>query len=111
MSYEALEGRVGELEAEVNKIGREQARQGERQGRMQADLGEVADGVKKLLERDARRPEALNFRQVAITCSGLAAMAVVGWWLIGQAPAVRELEKRMDYAEWKYGWSARIDDK
>ncbi|HRN84534.1 MAG TPA: hypothetical protein PK857_06910 [Hyphomicrobium sp.] len=88
MSQQALEQRVGELETG-------QARQEVRLGRIESDVGKITSGVEKLLERDARRPQALTWQAVAATCVGMAAVAVVGWWLIETAPAVRAIDDKV----------------
>lgn len=91
----SLEDRVGSLEISS-------ARHGEQLGRLSADLssvrasvGEVGTDVKALLQREARKPPSLTFQTVALTCSAIGAIAAVGWWLIGTAPAVVELRDRM----------------
>jgi hypothetical protein len=88
MSQETLESRVGEVE-------REQARQGAKLDHLTREVGDVSAGVKTLLERDARRPQAMTWQTIVATCGGLAAVAFVGWWLIGTAPAVQSLDKRL----------------
>lgn len=96
MSHAVLEERVGQVEQAQSRLGLEQARQGERLGRIEKDVGDVSAGVKQLLEREARRPESLNGRTIAATCAGVASVAVVVWWLIGTAPAVLDIGKRLD---------------
>lgn len=98
-----------ELDERVGLLEREQARQGERLSRIETDVGKVVSGMEKLLERDARRGEALSFKSVAVTCSSLAAIAVVVWWLIDTAPSVRALEKRVDRMQWQYGWTGSVE--
>lgn len=88
MSQQALEQRVGELETG-------QARQEVRLGRIESDVGKIGTGVEKLLERDARRPQAMSWATVVGACGGIATVAVVGWWLIGSSPAVRELHDKI----------------
>lgn len=83
-----IEDRVGALE-------REQARQGERLGRIETDISDTKDGTNKLLERDAKRPPSLTWQAIAVTCGGLGSVAAVVWWLIGSSPAVVDLEKRL----------------
>jgi hypothetical protein len=107
-----IEERVGQLE-------REQARQGERLGRMEADLGKTAAGVERLLERDAKRPSAVTGQTIVATCAGLGVVAGVVWWLIGSSPAVQELDRRLTRLddpevgrvpriEKELGWTPRI---
>lgn len=91
----SLEDRVGQVE-------REQVRQGEQLGRLSAELGavrtsvaDVGTDVKKLLEREARRPGVPTLQTVAVTCAALASIAGVVWWLIGTSPAVQELQVRL----------------
>lgn len=47
------------------------------------------------IERDLRRPEALTWRALAAVCGGALTIALVGNWLIAQAPAVQELGRRV----------------
>ena len=81
--------------------------------RIEGDLRDVGTGVKTLLERDARRPEALSWAKVAGTA--ITTLTILGGlaWLVGAAvehsAAVVSLKERMDHAEWKYGWTGRID--
>lgn len=96
MSQNSLDTRVADVE-------REMARQGERQVRMEtklehhdAKLGEIGNGVKMLLERDAKRPQAISWGAIASACGGIVAIAAVGWWLIGSSPAIVDLQKRVD---------------
>ena len=91
------------LEERVGQVEREQVRQGEQLGRLSAELGavdkrvgDVGADVKLLLGRDAARPPALTFQVVAITCASLGSIAAVVWWLIGSAPAVVEMGRRLD---------------
>jgi hypothetical protein len=100
MSQELLEGRVGEVE-------REQARQGERLGRIESDVGKIGTGVERLLERDAKRPQALSWGTIAATAGGLIGVAAVGWWLIGTSPAVQDLRERI--ADVKAALDRRVD--
>lgn len=92
MSQAVLEERVGLLE-------REQARQGEQLGQVRSEVSKVAAGVDKLLDREARRPDAMTGRTVAATLLTTGAVvSMVGafvWWLIAQSPAVTDLEKRV----------------
>lgn len=84
------------LEERVGQVEREQVRQGAELAAMRGQVTDVGLDVKKLLEREARRPTPLTFQVVAITCSSLAGIAAVVWWLIGNAPAVQDLTRRVD---------------
>lgn len=107
------------MEERLGAVEREQARQGERIGRMEVDLSKVSTGVDKLLDRDAKRPQPMTFATIAATCVSIGAVAGVVWWLIGSAPAVVDMGKRLDRLddpdigrvtrlEREAGWSARI---
>lgn len=115
MSVETVDERLGAVE-------REQARQGERMGRIEGDLSKVSSGVEKLLERDAMRPQPMTLTTIAATCSAAIAIGAVVWWLIGAAPAVQSLERRIDRlddpdigrvtrVEKELGWAARVTRK
>lgn len=107
-----MEERVGELE-------REQARQGAELRHMRQDLegvGKSVDGVamdvKTLLQREAGRKEPMSLPAVVKTVATTLGLAAGCWYLIGgvveHSPAVVQLKERMDHAEWKHGWAARI---
>ncbi len=106
MSAEALEIRGGEVE-------REQARQGQELRNISDKVSDIGSGVKSLLERDAKRPHAMTWKE--FTAGVVTTLTIAGgmWWavsgLVEHSPAVVQLEKRMDQAEWKYGWAARVD--
>ncbi|WP_414462969.1 hypothetical protein [Hyphomicrobium sp. DY-1] len=106
MSAEALEARVGAVE-------REQAIQGERLTRIEHDGARTLSAVEKLVERDARRPHGLTWKEffagfgTALTLGGGLWWAVTGF--VEHSPAVVQLERRMDQAEWKAGWAVRVD--
>jgi hypothetical protein len=92
----SIDDRVGSLE-------RETARHGEQLNRVSAEIGhvrgavsDVGTDVRKLLEREAKRPGMPTVQTVALTCAGLGSIAGVVWWLIAQSPAVIDLVKRMD---------------
>lgn len=85
-----------ELRGRVDKIERVQERFGARLEHVEKTVDKVAVGVDRLLERDARRPEALTWRAIAAVCGGAVTIALVGHWLIAQAPAVQELGRRVD---------------
>ncbi|MGL4397648.1 MAG: hypothetical protein ACRCS9_13995 [Hyphomicrobium sp.] len=106
MSNQILEERVGKLETG-------QARQEERLGRIETDVAKAATGIEKLLEREARRPEPVSFRHITATlataAATIAALVTFVWWFVAVSPAVTSLEKRLDHAEWKHGWAAKVD--
>lgn len=62
---------------------------------MERQIDEIVAGVKKLVERDAARPEGLSLKTIAATCGGLGAIAIVVWWLISTAPVILELRERV----------------
>lgn len=99
VSHQVLEERVARLESDV--------------GHMRDDLRGVSDGVQKLLERDARRPQALSWGQigaaVVTTLSIMGGLWMLGTGIVEHSPAVVSLKERMDHAEWKYGWIAKVD--
>jgi hypothetical protein len=106
MSHEVLEERVGKLETE-------QARQGQELRNISDKVSDVASGVKSLLDRESKRPHGVTWREFF---AGIMTAVTIGgglWWtvsgLVEHSPAVVELNKRMDQAEWKYGWAARVD--
>lgn len=106
MSAEALEARVGQVE-------REQAIQGERLTRIEHDGARTLSAVEKLVERDARRPHGLTWKEFIAGVITTLTVLGSGWWavsgLVEHSPAVVDLNRRMDQAEWKYGWTARVD--
>lgn len=90
----SIEDRVGALE-------RETARHGTKLEQLATDVREIGGGVKTLLEREARRPEPMNLKMIAGTASAVAAIAVVGWWLVENSPSIQALKERV----------TRLDDK
>lgn len=92
-----------EISDRVGQLEQEQARHGERLRQVAGEVADVREAVrgvgtdvKQLLEREAHRPEALSWRTIAATCGSLVAVAYVVWWLIGSAPAVVDLGRRLD---------------
>jgi len=85
----SLEDRVGQVEQVV-------ARQGAKLEAIEGYVHKIGRGVETLLERDAKRPAAVTFQTVAITCAALASIAGVVWWLIGTSPAVTDLRDRVN---------------
>ena len=96
MSHVVLEERVGKVEQTQAEQGRVQARHGEKLDRMERDISDVAVGVKQLLDREHARPDGLTAKTIAATCGSLVAVAYVMWWLIGSAPSVVSLDRRLD---------------
>lgn len=88
MTQELIDSRVGKVETE-------QARQGERLDRMESDIHNIGEGVKTLLDRDAKRPDGMTWKSIAATCGGLLAVAVVVAAIIELSPSVRDLDKRL----------------
>lgn len=84
----SIEDRVGALE-------RETARHGTQLEQLRTDVREVAGGVKTLIDREARRPEPISLKVLAGTASAVAAVAVVFWWLIENAPAITDIKARL----------------
>lgn len=106
-------------EQRLSDVEREQVRQGERLGRIESDVGKIGSGVERLLERDAKRPQAVTFQAATGACIGVAAIAAVVWWLIGNAPAVQDLDRRLSKlddpevgrvtrVEKELGWQPRV---
>lgn len=87
-----LEDRVGSVERTVERFD-------VRLGHVERGVEDVGHGVRQLLERDARRPDALTFRTVGVTLlstgSIVAMMAAFTWWLIAASPAVQDLDRRV----------------
>lgn len=94
MSLEQLEGRVGKVE-------REQARQGEQLDHLTKVVDKTASGVERLLDREARRGEPMSLKLLAAVASSIAAIAIVGWWLIEHSPALVEIKGRVTKIEWR----------
>ncbi len=88
--------RVGLVERDLSQVKVEQARQGTELTAMRGQLGDVAIGVRKLVEGDARRGPPVSVVTVLATLGSIGAAAGVVWWLIGTAPAVVDLARRMD---------------
>jgi hypothetical protein len=84
----SIEDRVGEVE-------REQARQGVELASLRGQVSEVGSDVKKLLAQEAGRPTPLTGMTILATLGSLGAAAGVVWWLIGNAPAVQDLDRRL----------------
>lgn len=106
MSQEVLEERVGKVELEL-------ARQGDRLTRMESDGTKTLQIVERMAERDARRPEGLTWKQFGAGVASTIGTALLFWaavnGLIDHSQAIVDLTKRMDQAEWKYGWAARVE--
>lgn len=106
MSQETFEQRLISVE-------KEQASQGQQLASLSRDVGAIGSDVKQLLARDAGRPDGLTGPKIAATA--ITTLTLLGglWLLVSglveHSPAVVELGKRMDQAEWKYGWAARVE--
>lgn len=88
--------RLTRVERDLAGVQTEQARQGVELASLRGQVSEVGSDVKQLLAREAKRPPQLTLQVVAVTCAGIASIAGVVWWLIGTAPAVVDLARRMD---------------
>lgn len=113
MSDATMEARLGAVEIE-------QARQGGELRHLRQDLegvGRSVEGVaadvKTLLQREASRRNPPSLATVLATAGTTLGVLAACWYLaagvIEHAPAVVSLTKRMDHAEWKHGWAARIE--
>ncbi len=99
MSQQLIEERVGTLE-------REQARQGAKLDHLSGTVDDVKGQNVAVLAGIAelkQRGQGLSWRAiggtVAGTAAGLISVAIVGWWLIGSAPAVRDLKDEASAAK------------
>lgn len=92
----SLEERVGRTEDELRRQGERLAQVSTELGSVQRAVTDVGTDVKQLLAREARRPTPLTGATILVTLGSLGAAAGVVWWLIGNAPAVQELGRRMD---------------
>jgi hypothetical protein len=95
----SLEERVGKVEGDLGSLKIEQAKHGIELRNLRADVSDVGAGVKQLLEREVYRPHAITPKALAVAASGLLAIGAVASWLIGSAPAVQGLDKRIDGVE------------
>jgi len=106
MSQQVLEERVGTLE-------REQVRQGERLSRIEADGSKTLAAVEKLVERESKRPEGITWSQFGAGALSMLTLCAALWWtvngLVEHSEAVVQINKRLDHAEFKYGWAARVE--
>lgn len=107
------------IDERVAKVELEQAKHGIELRNLRADVSDVGAGVKQLLERETQRPHAITGKALAAAAAGLLAIGTVGAWLIGVAPAVQDLSRRLDklddrdtgrvtLIEKELGWSPRI---
>lgn len=85
----SLEDRVGHLEVASAQLRTEV-------GAIKLSVADVGSDVKRLLDREARRPTPVTGATVLMTLGSIGAAAGVIWWLIGNAPAVQDLTRRMD---------------
>ena len=90
---------MSELETRVGAVERDLVRQGEQLSQVRAEVRVVGEGVNRLLDRDAKRPDAITSRTVATTliAAGTIVTMLGGftWWLIAHSPAVASLEQRL----------------
>lgn len=90
---------MSEIETRVGAVERDLVRQGEQLSQVRSEVRVVGEGVNRLLERDAKRPDALTGRTVAATL--IAAGTIVSmlgaftWWLIAMSPSMTGLERRV----------------
>lgn len=83
------------IEDRVGAIERETARHGAQIAQLSTDVKEIGSGVKTLLQQEARRPEPINLKVAAGVCSALAAIAIVGWWLVEHSPSIQDIKLRL----------------
>lgn len=99
-----LDDRVGRLEETTQKFSADLRIMSNEIMGVKADVHKINDGVARLLEREARRPDALTGKTIIATLIATGTtIGMVGtfvWWLIAASPAVGVLESRM----------TRIDD-
>lgn len=91
----SVEERVSKVEDGLSRLSSEVRVQGHDIAGLKADTSKIGAGVERLLERDAKRPQAMTWQTVVATCAGLGVVAGVGWWLIGSSPAVQDLDRRL----------------
>jgi len=91
-----IDERVGHVEREQARQGQELRHVSSELGSVKASVSDVGHDVKKLLEREARRPAPMSVVTVVATLGSIGAAAGVVWWLIGNSPAVQDLGRRMD---------------
>jgi hypothetical protein len=95
MSQEQLEARVGKVEDSITSLTSDVRVVAHDQAALRGEVSKIGAGVDELLKRDARRPQAMTWQTIGGTCGGLVAIAAVVWWLIGAAPVVQDLDKRL----------------
>lgn len=69
--------------------------------------GKLMTAIHGLEQREAKRGQAWDFKTAATVCGGLAAIAVVGWWLIATSPVIEELKGAQRTLEGRIG---KLDD-
>jgi len=113
MSQAILEDRVGTLEDRVGELKMEQVRQGERLGRIETDGGKTLAAVEKLVERERKRPDGITWSQFGAGALSMLTLCAALWWtvngLVEHSEAVVQINKRLDHAEFKYGWATRVE--
>ena len=92
MTDEIIQKRIGGLE-------QRQARTEERIEHIETAVNETKDGVRVLLDRDARRPEPANIRMVLVTLVAMiglvGSVAGMSWWFIEHSPSVTQVTRRV----------------
>lgn len=99
MSQEHLESRVADVERGQAQLSADVRMLSHDVAGIKGDLGRVSDGVGRLLERDARRPDALTWKTIGASI-GLVlvlggGLATFVWWMVGASPSVRTIEDRL----------------
>lgn len=106
MSQEALEDRVRSVE-------QEQTRQGQELRNISDKVSDIGSGVKSLLERESKRPDGITWSQFGAGALSMLTLCAALWWtvngLVEHSEAVVQINKRLDHAEFKYGWAARVE--
>lgn len=106
MSQEALEDRVRSVE-------QEQTRQGQELRNISDKVSDIGSGVKSLLERESKRPEGITWSQFGAGALSMLTLCAALWWtvngLVEHSEAVVQINKRLDHAEFKYGWATRVE--
>lgn len=99
MSQTELEGRVGKVEDGLARLSADVRVLAHDQVGLKEQVGEIGQGVKQLLDRDAKRPDALTGKTILATLitTGAAVTMLTGfvWWMIASAPAVQDLDRRV----------------
>lgn len=91
MSQIKIEERVGALEGDVSRLRTDVALLGDRVADVKSQNSTILTVVQSLEKQNLTRPKSQDFKSLAAACAALAAVAVVGWWLIGTAPVIEEI--------------------